>query len=380
MSSIITSNMSLIIPGVGSEAGPTYASDINSSLQLIDQHDHSPGYGVQITPVGLNINTDLTFAGNQATNVKAILFTNQASLATVNALYTIGGELWYNDPTNPVQITSAGGVNATSSGISSGTASAAFSGSGPYTLVINSAANTPASTQMGSVLLGNNTALSKFLTLQPPLAMAADYNVTLPPLATGTQYMTLGTSGSTATMGSVATIPGSVLTSGTVTTTQIASATILTGNIASATIIGANIAANTVTRGLIGAPNFSVSNSSGGYTNAGGNVILDVPNLTTTLTLSSTSKGVMMMLQSDGSSNEAYMHADGETSLYFYANGGVVATYRIGDNVYPDMPIPITLSAPAFPNSNGSITYKIAVNPHTATFTINNARLFVWEI
>ncbi len=102
-------------------------------------------------------------------------------------------ELFYNDSSgNQVQITLAGVINATSSGIASGTASAAFS---TGVLVVNAATNTPANIQVASILLGNNVANSKFLTLSPPNAMGANYSLVLPGIPAATSFMTLDTSG-----------------------------------------------------------------------------------------------------------------------------------------------------------------------------------------
>lgn len=79
MSSTISPNMNLIIPGVGTQEGPEYAENVNSSLTLIDQHNHSPGSGAPITPGGISINTDLTFGNNNATSLRSSRYTPQVS-------------------------------------------------------------------------------------------------------------------------------------------------------------------------------------------------------------------------------------------------------------------------------------------------------------
>lgn len=239
MSLTTSPNMLLPIPTVGSEPGPQFGYDINTSLTLIDYHDHSSGKGVQITPSGLNISSALSFQGQNATNMGAVIFQNQSSLATLNALYTIGGELWFNDGTNPVQITLAGSVNATSSSLTSGTASAAFSAG---VLVVDSVTSnsTPGNIQVGSVLLGNNTAGSNFLTLQPPSLTGGGYTLTLPTIPASTSFLTIDATGvigeatgvSAAQIAS-ASITGSQLANQTVTATQIANGTITTTQIAS---------------------------------------------------------------------------------------------------------------------------------------------------
>jgi hypothetical protein len=200
---IVTPSMGMPNPVPGVDPGPDYAQNIQTCFNILDQHNHSPpNGGVQINPSGININSPLPFNGNQATGLGSILFNDQTSLATLNALYTIGSDLWYNDSTGPIQITLAGAVNATSSGISSGTASASFSSG---VLIVNSAVNTAANIQVGSVLLGNTTAGSNFVTLSPP-SSTPSYALTLPLIPAATSFMTLDTSGNMA--GSIPTANG----------------------------------------------------------------------------------------------------------------------------------------------------------------------------
>jgi len=221
MSVVISPNMNLPVPVVGVEPGPNYASDVNNSLTIIDGHTHNVGSGVAITPSAININTDLTFAGQNATTLKTVRFQPQASAIAstspnVGCLFVAtssgNNELFYNDSSgNQVQITLAGVLNATSSGIASGTASAAFSGG---VLVVNAATNTPANIQVASVLLGNNVASSKFLTLSPPNAMGANYSLVLPGIPGSTSFMTLDTSGNMgASISTASGITGSNITS-----------------------------------------------------------------------------------------------------------------------------------------------------------------------
>lgn len=266
--------MLLPIPGVGTEAGPQFAFDINNALNLIDAHDHSSGRGVQVTPSGLNINATLNFQNQLISSPQAIIFQNQSSLATVNALYTIAGELWYNDPTNPVQITSAGTVNATSSSLTSGTASAAFSAG---VLVVNSVTSnsTPANIQFGSALLGNNTAGSNFLTLQPPSLTGGGYTLTLPTIPATTKFLTIDNTGVISTASSISgsqlatgTLTGSQMANQTVTATQIANATITTTQIsATAGILPSQLGAVQAGGGNSSIANYS--NSTGTYTAIG---------------------------------------------------------------------------------------------------------------
>lgn len=228
--------MMLIIPGVGSEPGPTYAFDINASLTLLDQHSHAPGSGVQINPSGLNINTDLTFNGFSALSLASSVYTVQTSLSTLQAVYVKGVDLYYNDGNgNTIQLTASGspaGGAGSITGLPSGTAGVAFGG-GVYTF--SASTNTPANIQVGSVLIGNNVALSKYLTLAPPNAMAANFTITLPTLPGAQSFMTIDNSGNigaatpfsqgiTATNIANQTITATQIANGTITVTQLATA------------------------------------------------------------------------------------------------------------------------------------------------------------
>jgi hypothetical protein len=178
----ISPNMNIAVPVPQQSPGPDWAQDIyNALFSKIDAHDHSPNNGVVITPSGLNINSPLTFGSNNATNMLAAGFTSQASplaIATYPAaVYVSGGNLYYNSSSTQIQLTTPTGVNATSSGISSGTATASFVSS---VLVVNEAANTPANIQAGSYLLGNNTAGSDFITIAPATTIPANYTLSLP--------------------------------------------------------------------------------------------------------------------------------------------------------------------------------------------------------
>ena len=250
--STISPNMNLVIPTPGVDLGPAWALDIDASLSILDQHNHSSGSGVQITPSGLNINSALSFQNNPASNLQASVYMPQSSLSTLNAVYFSGVDRYANDGSgNVIQITSGGAVNATSSGIVSGTATASFVSS---VLVVNAATNTPANIQCGSILLGNNSAGSKFLTLAPPSAMAANYQLTLPAVPVSTLFVTLDSSGNfgnasgiAATQIATGAIVGAQLANGTITATQIANQTITATQIANQTITATQIANNTIT-------------------------------------------------------------------------------------------------------------------------------------
>jgi hypothetical protein len=197
----LSSNMSLTIPIVGDTAGPEYATDINNCLTLVDQHDHSPGYGVQITPSGLNINSDLEFNDNDATELRSARFQSQASplagTLDLDCLYASGVDLYYNDGDgNQIQITQNGGIAGSPGSISNLTSPASASYvSGSTKFVWQSDINTAADMDCGSLLLRNLTASSNALTLSPPGSLASNYTITLPTLPASEQIVTLDNSG-----------------------------------------------------------------------------------------------------------------------------------------------------------------------------------------
>lgn len=194
-------NMNLVLPGVGVTAGPVYASDLNQSLNILDQHNHAPGSGVQITPDGLNINSNFTMNNNNIIAIKSLRLQDQVSALSggsdLGCIYRVVDDLYYNDGLgNQIRLTQSGSVAGTSGSIANlvSPASATFV-SLSSTIVFQSDVNTAASLDAGSLLLRNITASSKALTLSPPAAMASDYSITLPSLPSSQKIMTLDASG-----------------------------------------------------------------------------------------------------------------------------------------------------------------------------------------
>ncbi len=116
--------MNLTIPTVSVTSGPLYATEINSAFDVIDAHNHTPGFGAPVPSNGLSINADLPFNAFNATLLRSTRYSVQASpLSTgtdLACLYSSGsstGELYWNDALgNQVKITSGGSVNVSGSG------------------------------------------------------------------------------------------------------------------------------------------------------------------------------------------------------------------------------------------------------------------------
>lgn len=199
MSLITSPNMALSIPTVGSEPGPLFAYDINASLTLIDQHDHSPGRGVQITPAGLNINDILDMNSNSIDELLEAIFVSQSSSSTLQALYVKPGtetpalqDLWYNDSAgNAVQLTSNGLVNATIASLPG----QSYAG-GTFFWKQGAGSTVPANFDIGHITLRPNTALTAFgVILNPPSAIASEYDIFMPLLPGSNSIMAIDSSG-----------------------------------------------------------------------------------------------------------------------------------------------------------------------------------------
>lgn len=214
-STIITPNMSLVLPVPGVETGPQYGSDQNSSFTLVDSHDHTPGKGVPVVPQGININSDLAFNDNNATTLRSARFTSQgaplALITDIQCIYVSGADLYYNDSSgNQVRITNNGAVNVTATSLVNGSNIAQFIAN---QLVVDSAANTPANIVAGSYLMGNNVASGNFVTLQPVNSIPSNYSLTMPELPAVTSLLTIDSTGNI--VGSISAtavnLPGSII-------------------------------------------------------------------------------------------------------------------------------------------------------------------------
>lgn len=328
--SVNTPKMGLIQPTIGIDSGLVWEQSINADLGIIDGHNHSNGYGVQIQPNGLDISSDLPFLGNNATLLRTVRFLPQlTTISNVapdqNCLYVSGVDLYYNDGagSTPTRMTAGGAVNATSSGISSGTNSASFVSS---VLVVNSASNAPANINGGSILIGNpGVAGSNFVTLAAPSALSPGYTLTLPTALVGGSGG-LMFSGATGTLSyvepdnSTLQISGSTLLvkSGGITATQIASGTITSAQIS---------ASAGITNSQLAALNYTKSSSCGTFSVSGGS-LTSITNMNINIT--STRPVCVGIMPDQGSTSSLFNTANGVsangTNILIYRNSGTLVT------------------------------------------------------
>lgn len=296
--------MSLPIPIVGVETGPLYASDLNNSLLIVDAHNHSSGSGVQINPAGLNINTDLTFSGNNATNLRSIRLTPStvADPADIGCVFENNvGDLWYNNSIGQqVQITSGNAVAVSGaigfSGLPSGTASAAYiAGSG--TFQFQQATSVGANLDVASIAIrypgSYPTPAGDFIQLQAPNTLASGYSITLPALpAANNTFMTMSTAG---VIGTLLTIDNSTLA--------------ISGNsiiVKPQGITTSQLADGSVTPVKKSALGEQLSSSSSNPTTTSA-IYADITNQIVTIV--TTGRPVLILMQPDGSVNNSFLNS-----------------------------------------------------------------------
>lgn len=114
---MVTANISLKTSTVGVTTDSLGSQNDQDNLELLDLHDHTTGKGVRIPSAGINVNADLEFNNNSATELEGASFTSQVVDSTVaNTIFVKNGELYYVDASlNAVQLTSSGAVSLVTS-------------------------------------------------------------------------------------------------------------------------------------------------------------------------------------------------------------------------------------------------------------------------
>ena len=366
-------NMGLSLPIIGTDSGLTWEQSTNANMTTIGAHTHAAGNGIPIQPNGLNINTALPFQGNQATGLGAAVFQNQTSLSTLNALYVVAGELWFNDPTNPIKITTAGGVNAGNGSISGlvSPASAAFSSG---TFIWQSASNVAANMDFQSAIFRNGTSGSFGLTVQAP-TLTANSAITLPlPAVSTTLPVMIDSSGNM----SAQTIVAAQMGTGSVTSPSIASGAVTQGSLAARTIDNATAG---------GAGDVVYSSSSGGWSTANTTATQVTP-LNTTLTSSASGRPIMLLLTSDGSYGSFTVGFGSgiydQISLQIKANGLVIygTSIRYVGTAGGGLNVPascVQYLMPSSPSTSYAFTVFVSSQAGQAIY-VSNVKLVAYEI
>lgn len=401
MATTISPNMNLPIPVVGQEPGPDYASDINSSLTILDGHTHTAGSGVPITPDAINVNADLPMNNNSITDAEAITFNAQGSPSSTNgSLSESGVDLYYTDGSgNQIRITQSGAIAGTPGSISGLTppATAAYN-SGSSTFIWQSAANTSASMDNGPVTIREVAVNAKGVTLTPVTSLASDYTLTLPQPPASQKIMTLDASGNmtapyvvdnstievssnTIQVKNVGITTGKIADQA-VTTAKIADLNVTVGKLALASITTAQVSATAgITPTQLASSVFAVS-STITYSGSSGSFIT-VTNATVTIAGHSSRPIFINFLGNNANLGQSYIgyssaaspsvtfriKRDDGTLIY---SGGILATLSTG-SVATNRQLPGSLNCVDLAPQNGNNTYTLEfAQSGTGTVEVNN--------
>ena len=213
----ISPNMGLNVPVVSTTPGPQYAQDVNASLNKVDTHNHTSGQGVQVPTAGLNINANLPMNTFGLSNASIIGLVSSALPATNGTLYRNTDDLYFKDGAgNNVRITQGGSVAVSGAigftGLPFGTAGASYNNLN-QTFVFQSATNTAANVDCGSVTLREVVAAANGVTLASPLALAGDYTLRMPPaLPINTEALLVSSTGSITAGGTANSLTATTIT------------------------------------------------------------------------------------------------------------------------------------------------------------------------
>jgi hypothetical protein len=185
----LTPYMNLDLPVPTVTLGPEWAEQLNAALEFIDAHDHTTGKGNMIVTSAININADLSFNSYNLISARSYRMQNNGSpLAGANdlrAIYSVGGELYYNDGLgNQIQLTAGGALNASTIGgiggdYSSSTANVYYT-SLSKTFFFDQDTNKRAKVDIGDLIIRETVVGANGITVKSPTSLAAGYTVTLP--------------------------------------------------------------------------------------------------------------------------------------------------------------------------------------------------------
>ena len=366
--------MNLILPVVGSQIGPTWASNLNAALENVDAHDHTSGKGSKIPTAGLNINSELNFNENGATSLNYSQYKDNVSpLSAVTyprSLDVSGGELYYNDAAgNQIQLTNAGGINLTSIGTiggdySTSTASLAYS-SLSTTFTFASSSGIYSKVNLGDLKIFERISGGKYVEFKTPTGLSSDYSLTLP---TGLPASTLPLKMSATGALSTGLIQSSELGSLSITESQLATNSVSNTKIVDSSVTTSKISNSNVTYGKLVATN---SNSSNTFSTSAIYSLADVSGSSFSFTITGRAGGsesrLLIMIQPATAVGSSYIEVTAGTGstlgglIYLNVDGATLCTHTIGLS-------PISLGIYQVPPT--SVQFTTSLNAGTKTFKV----------
>ncbi len=370
MATFTTPLMNLVLPTVGSEPGPDWASDLNSAFEAVDAHDHTSGNGALIPSAGININSDLGFNGYNATLLRSARLSSQAaSLSEAtdkNCLSVVLGDLYYNNGSGTaIQLTSGSGLNAASIGgiggdYATSTASVSYSDTTKVFSFTQSSGVT-AKMSFGDIALYENAASANPITIKSPSSLASSYTLTLPPFlpGTGSGFLRVTSSG---VMGALVEADSSTL--------EISGSSL---RVKASGITANEIATSAVTPVKILAPVNSALISSGATFSGTSTSFADVTGASVTIT--GTGKPVMMFITSSSNSSHYTIEGASATTFAWVKNGTIMSQFfcSSGDTPYNLLYMDTSPAA-------GTNTYKLQYKVGSGTLFIYRAQIMVREL
>jgi len=359
-------NMNMPIPVPTVTDGPTYAIQEVSCFEIIDSHNHTAGQGVPVPVSGLDINGALPMNTNAISNCGNLNLTLQtldpSSTATV---YNKNGDLYYKSGVGVVQITNGASI-AASAGNITGLSAPASASYGAGVFVFQSDAGVAASLDLRNLILRNSNVGSFRCQVSPPAAMAADYDLVLPPLPVSTKIMALDSSGN---MSAPYSVDGSTI--------EISANVIQVKN-------------GGITKPKLAALGQQLSGSCGTFTGSGINIAA-VTNLSVTIT--TTGRPVMIQVipeqyalgansfirvESTGTITEMTVSVlRGATTIANIGLGGLYADGGTNNITYP--PSAVTyVDTPSAGTYTYSVYYEQTLSASSTTWS--NCKLLVYEL
>lgn len=368
-----TPNMLLTLPDPLVTLGPLWAQELNTAFGVIDNHDHSSGKGLPVTPAGLNINAALTFNTKSATDLGLARFTSLGAvlvgLLDKNQVYVVNGELYYQDGSGTnVQITAAGSVNIAGvggiSGLSGTTAALTYSNS-LKTFILTQDSGISAKLDTGRVTIRDEVGSANGVTLKSPSSLAGSYTLTLPAaLPASTKILTVTSGG---VVGAAYDVDGSTLEVSS-NSLRLKDAGITTAKIGDAQVSRAKVV--TLGRGL--------SSSCGVYNSGSTGVLQTVTNLSQAVTLAG--GDVLVSLQPDGTTGGSNI-SNGALSwtLHVYRDASEIARFNMPASAVVASES-ITLQFTDTAGTSGAATFAIKINDGGGAVSLRNYKLAVREL
>lgn len=391
---ITSANMGMPLPVAGQTSGPDYALDNSASLTIVDSHDHSSGKGVQITPAGINLNSDLSLQSNNLTTIRSSRYAVQPSLLSggldLACVYVSGVDFYFNDGNgNQIQITKDGSIAGTSGSIANlaSPASASYV-SANGTFVWQSDASKAANMDGGSVIIRKLTTSSPGITISAPSALSSNYTLTLPSTPPGSQQLLqMDASGNVTTTpqytvdNSTIVAPSGVLQvpTGGITASQIASATITEAQMAPLSIGTPELIDGSVTAVKLAASNGSIGGSSGAFSTASTSYV-QVTNLSLNITCTG-ARAVLVTINQAATGGGSITAAGGVGGTLLINNNvtGQLQAFSFGSGGVPT--IGSTLSFVDLTPPSGTSSYSVyAKGTGAGSVFISNWRLSVVEL